>query len=206
MSKINETEVEYIALDVLSGLGWTTVHAPDIAPDGMFKERESYADVVLVNRLRSAVYKINPHIPDDAKEEAIKKVLRVHSPHLLPNNEHFHKMLTDGVDVEYRKDRIVGDKVWLVDFENINNNEFVAMNQFTIIEGQNNKRPDIILFVNGLPLSVIELKNPADEKATTRKAFDQLQTYLHTIPSLFTYNAVLAVSDGLDAKAGTISS
>ena len=206
MSKINETEVEYIALDVLSGLGWTTVHAPDIAPDGMFKERESYADVVLVNRLRSAVYKINPHIPDDAKEEAIKKVLRVHSPNLLPNNEHFHKMLTDGVDIEYRKDRIVGDKVWLVDFENISNNEFVAMNQFTIIEGQNNKRPDVILFVNGLPLSVIELKNPADEKATTRKAFDQLQTYLHTIPSLFTYNAILAVSDGLDAKAGTISS
>lgn len=210
---MTEAEVENIALSVLSNLGWEAIHAPDIAPDGMFKERESYSDVVLITRLRAAVYKINPQIPEDAKEEAIKKVLRVNSPNLLSNNKNFHKMLTDGVDVEYRPTSVDGegmrvryDKVWLIDFENTGNNEFVAASQFTIIEGQNNKRPDVILFVNGLPLTVIELKNPSDEKATTRKAFDQLQTYLNTIPSLFTYNAVLAVSDGLDARAGTISS
>lgn len=206
---IVESEVEQVVLDILKDLGYKTLWGPDIAPapDGVRPERKSYSDVVLIDRLKEAVDKINPTIPSEAKEEAVKKVLRSESPSLVVNNQIFHKMLVEGVDIEYRKSgRIVGDKVWLIDYEKLGNNEFLAVNQFTVIENNYNRRPDVVLFVNGLPLGVFELKNPADENATVRSAFNQFETYKAQIPSLFKFNEVLIISDGLEAKAGTITS
>ena len=204
---ITESEVEQVALDILSELKYKVIYGPDIAPDGPRPERQSYTDVILIARLREVIDRINPTIPAEAKEEAIKHILRTESPDLVINNHRFHKMLVDGIDVEYRKDgRITGDKVWLFDFDDINENEFLAVNQFTVIENNINRRPDIILFVNGLPLAVIELKNPADENATTLTAFKQFQTYKLQISSLFNFNEILVASDGFDARAGTITS
>ncbi|HCZ36711.1 MAG TPA: DEAD/DEAH box helicase, partial [Cytophagales bacterium] len=206
MNSISENEIEQIALGYLQGLGYTHVLGPTISPDGEQQERE-YNEVVLANRLRAAIETLNPTISNDAKEDALKKVLRSDSPNLLINNETFHKYLTEGVDVEVRtKDGIRGEKVYLVDFEHAERNEFLAINQFTIIENAKNKRPDIILFINGLPLVVIELKNAVDENATIKTAFNQLQTYKQAIPSLFTYNELLIVSDGWDALCGSITS
>ena len=207
-SFISEEDVEQFALDVLTGLGYERAYGPDISEGGLHPER-NYDEVVLLERLRRAIDKFNPEVPAEAKEEAIKKVLRVksYSQNLIENNHAFHKMLVDGVDVEYRKDgRIVGDKVWLFDFSHPDNNEFLAVNQFTVIERNNNRRADMVLFVNGLPLVVIELKNPADEEATIWKAYEQFQTYMHEISSLFAYNEVLVISDGTEARAGTITS
>ena len=204
---ITESEVEQVALEILSELGYKIIYGPDIAPDGIRPERESYSDVILTERLRSAIEKFNPTIPSETKEEAVKKILRSESPSLVVNNQHFHRMLVNGIDVEYRKDgRIIGDKIWLFDFRNPKNNEFLAVNQFTVIENNNNRRPDIVLFVNGLPLAVIELKNPADENATVKAAFNQFETYKTQIQSLFNYNEVLVISDGIEAKSGTITS
>jgi type I restriction enzyme R subunit len=203
---ITENEIEEIALEYLARIGYGIIHAPDISPDGTHPERQ-YTEVVLINRLRDAIDRLNQGVPYDAREEALKKVLRTDSPNLLINNETFHKYLTEGVDVEVRRDDgIRGDKVYLVDFENPDNNEFLALNQFTIIENNNNRRPDIILFVNGVPLVLIELKNAADENATVYTAFKQLQTYKAQIPSLFVYNALLIISDGWDARCGTLTS
>jgi type I restriction enzyme R subunit len=203
---ITENEIEEIGLEYLERIGYTIIHAPDISPDGEHPERQ-YNEVVLTNRLRDAIDKLNPTIPYEAREEALKKVLRTDSPNLLINNETFHKYLTEGVDVEVRRDEgIRGDKVYLVDFENPDNNEFLALHQFTIIENNNNRRPDIILFVNGLPLVLVELKNATDESATVYSAFKQLQTYKTQIPSLFVYNALLIISDGWDARCGTLTS
>ena len=145
-------------------------------------------------------------IPSNAKEDALKQVLRIGTPDLLTDNETFHKMLTEGINVTYQKDDSQrGDIVKLVDFDTVNNNEFNVINQFTVIENNNNKRPDVILFINGLPLVVIELKNAVDENATIRSAYKQIQTYKATIPSLFTYNSILVISDGTEAKAGSLS-
>ena len=149
---ITESEVEQAALDILAEMGYRIIHGPDIAPDADNPERQSYADVVLEEYLLDALDRLNPSIPAEAKEVAIKKILRSESPDLVVNNHRFHQMLVNGVDVEFRKgDRIVPDKVWLFDFKNPSNNEFLAVNQFTIIENNNNRRPDIILFINGLP-------------------------------------------------------
>lgn len=205
-NSITENEIEEIALSYLQNLGYSYILGTDISPDGEHPERQ-YTDVVLATRLRDAIDKLNPTITQDAKEDALKKVLRTESPNALINNETFHKYLTEGVDVEVRTaDGIRGEKVYIVDFENAEKNEFIAINQFTIIEGSQNKRPDIILFVNGLPLVVIELKNAVDENATIKSAYNQLQTYKQAIPSLFTYNELLIVSDGWDALCGTVTS
>ena len=204
---ITESEIEQVALDILSTLGYESILGPDIAPDGECPERSTYSEVILMDRLRRAIDVLNPDIPQEAKDEAVKLLLRSESPDLAVNNRRFHKMLVDGVNVEYRKDgRIAGDKVWLIDFSEPNNNKFLAVNQFTVIENNHNRRPDIVLFVNGLPLAVIELKNPADENATIRTAFNQFQTYKDQISSLFHYNEILIISDGLKAKSGTITS
>ena len=153
--------------------------------------------------------RINTTLPPEAIEDAYRKLTRaIHESSLLAANNHrFHKMLTDGVDVEYKdsEGRIVGDKVWLVDFNNPDNNDWLAVNQFTVIEDQNNRRPDVVVFVNGLPLGVIELKNPSDENTTIKDAFNQFQTYKNEIPSLFPYNEILVVSDGIEARAGTLT-
>ena len=161
---------------------------------------------MLLGRLEEAIRRINPGIPHDTKCEAIKEVQRINSPELLNNNEAFHRMLTEGIKVSYQKEgNQRGDLVWLIDFEHPESNEFVVANQFTVIENGNTKRPDVILFVNGIPLVTIELKNPADENATIKSAFKQLQTYKAIIPSLFTYNGFMIVSDGLEARAGSLS-
>lgn len=204
---ITENEIEQIALDILNeDLGYTVLYGPDLA-EGESKERE-YTEVVLQQRLKNAIDKLNPEIPADAREEAFKKALRTTTISLFENNQAFHRMLTEGIDVKFGigDGKAKTDKVWLVDFSNPVNNEFLAINQFTVIENHNNKRPDIVLFVNGLPLVVIELKNAIDENADTKAAFNQLQTYKQLIPSLFTYNAFLIVSDGWFAKGGTLSS
>ena len=207
MPHITESHIEEAALEILDGLGYKILHGPDISPDGENPERSSYENVVLVERLKEAIDKLNPTIPDEAKERAIKQILRTESSKLVTNNKNFHNYLVNGVDVEYRYEgRIKGDIVKIFDFENPENNDFLAVNQFTVIEGSHNRRPDIVLFVNGLPLAVIELKNPADEEATIGSAYRQLQTYKEEIPSLFTYNELLVVSDGTQAKAGTITS
>jgi len=206
MTRITENIIESFAIELLDKLGYEYIYAPDIAPDSENPERESFEQVLLVGRLQNAVRKINPTIPADAQAEAIKEIQRIASPELLTNNETFHRLLTEGIPVSKRvngDDR--GDRVWLIDFKNPHNNEFVVANQFTIIENGNNKRPDVILFVNGIPLVVIELKNAADENTTINSAFKQVETYKTIIPSLFTYNGFVVVSDGLEAKAGSIS-
>ncbi len=207
MSKITESAIETFAIKLLEKQGFEYVYGPDIAPDGIKPERQSFEDVILIDRLQQAVGRINPRVPADAREDAIKQILRLNSPELIVNNENFHRMLTEGINVSYQKDgHSRGDLVWLVDFNNIDNNEFLVLNQFTVIENNINKRPDIVLFVNGLPMVVIELKNPADETATLHAAFRQIQTYKEAIPRLFAYNGFIVISDGLEAKAGTISS
>ncbi len=206
MTKITESEIEKFAIELLESSGYQYIYAPDIAPDSDTPERQSFEDVLLVERLQTAVGRINPSIPADARENAIKKIQRLNSPELITNNEAFHRMLTEGISVNYQKDGTNrGDLVWLIDFTNPENNDFIVANQFTVIENNVNKRPDVILFVNGLPLVVIELKNPTDESATAKSAFKQLQTYKQSIPSLFTYNGFMIISDGLEAKSGTIS-
>lgn len=206
MSSISENDIEEIALSYLKHLGYKHLLGTVISPDGEHPERQ-YNEIVLPVRLRDAIDKLNPELSQGAKDDALKKVLRTTSPDLLINNENFHRYLTEGVDVEVRTaDGIRGEKVYLIDFNTPENNEFLAVNQFTIIEGNNNKRPDIILFINGLPLVVIELKNAVDENATIKTAFQQTQTYKWAIPSLFTYNELIIVSDGWDALCGTLSS
>lgn len=207
-NSITENEIEEISIGYLQGLGYKYLNGLVMSPDGEHPERQ-YNEVVLTTRLRDAIDKLNPTITQDAKEDALKKVLRTESPNQLINNENFHRYLTDGVDVEVRTPSgIRGEKVYIVDFTNPENNEFLAVNQFTVIEAgaPQRKRPDIILFINGLPLVVIELKNAVDENATIKSAFNQLQTYKQAIPSLFTYNELLIVSDGWDARCGTITS
>lgn len=202
-----ESTVEEAALEILEGIGYTILHGPAIAPGELFAERDSYSDVLLVGRLRSALKRINPKIPAEAIEDALRKVLHPDSPSLIENNRRFHRFLTDGVSVEYQRDgRIVHDEAKLFDFAYPEKNDWVAANQFTIVENRNNRRPDIIVFVNGIPLAVIELKNLADENTTIRDAFNQLQTYKGGIPSLFPYNEVLIISDGIGARVGTLTS
>ncbi len=182
MFKLNESAIEALAIASLTALGYEYMYAHDIAPDSANPERESFAEVLLLSRLRNAVTRINPTLPTAALDEAIKTIQRISSPELLANNEAFHRLLTEGVNVSYQKDSNTrGDLVWLVDFANPDNNEFVVANQFTIIENNQNKRPDLILFVNGLPLVVIELKNAADENTTLTSAYRQLETYKQTI-------------------------
>ena len=207
MSKpITEDKIETFAIEVLQSMGWEYVHGLAIAPGAEQAERENFEQIVLVDRLRKSVAVINPNIPNDAQEQAIQKVLRIYSPELLHNNETFHQLLVEKVKIPYQQDGFERSyEVALIDFENPWNNEFLCLNQYTIVEKNQNKRPDVLLFVNGLPLVVIELKNAADENATMRKAFDQLQTYKSTIPSLFTYNAICVISDGMECKAGSLS-
>ena len=204
---LNESIVEDAALEWFGELGYSVGHGPHLAPGESAAERDSFSQVVLVERLRDAIRGVNPAIPEEAREEALRKVLRVGRPSLTQTNRALHRMLRDGVPVEYpRPDgSIAGDHVRLVDFGAVQANDWLAVNQFTVIEGQHNRRPDIVVFVNGLPLAVIELKNAADEDATIWSAYAQLQTYKAEIPSLLHYNAALVVSDGLQARMGSVT-
>ena len=197
LNKIYESDIEEASLDWLANLGYTVLHGPDIAPDTPDAERSTYKEVVLTRRLRDAVARLNPQILADAQKEAIRKMLNPDSPALAQNNRAFHLMLVDGIEVEYRQSdgRIRGERVRLIDFDIPENNDWLAVNQFTVVE-TSDRRPDIVLFINGLPLAVIELKNPTDEKATVLTAFRQIQTYKQEIPTLFTYNEAIVISDG----------
>lgn len=205
-NSITENEIEEIAIQYLVGLGYEYISGIDISPDGDIPERQ-YNDVVLQNRLRIAIDRLNPTLNYEAKDAAFRKLLRFESTDALISNETVHKYITEGIEVEVRlEDGVRGQQVKIIDFENPENNEFLVINQLTIIEGNSNKRPDIILFINGLPLVVIELKNATDENATVKSAFNQLQTYKQYIPSLFTFNEILIASDGWDSLCGTITS
>ncbi len=204
---ITESVVEEATLTWLKELGYTALNGPNIAPGEPKEERASYNDVVLAGRLRSALVRINPDIPPDALDEVIRKITRSDTPNLFENNRRFHQQLTGGVDVEYHANdgRIIHNKAWLIDFSGPGNNDWLAVNQFTVVENNTNRRCDVVIFVNGLPLGVIELKNPGDENATIKGAFNQLQTYKKDIPVLFPYNEILVISDGLEARAGTLT-
>lgn len=209
MSILTENDIEMAAIEDLVALGYEYVHGGTIAPDGPAPERQSYSDIILEGRLSRAIQRLNPDIPAHAQMQALREVLRIKSPDLLADNEAFHKLLIEGVPVQYVKNgQEKSDLVWLIDFGNWQNNAFLVVNQYTIIENTSrtfNKRPDVLLFVNGIPVVDIELKNAVGETTTVQKAYQQIQTYKATIPSLFTYNAFCVVTDGFECRAGTIS-
>ena len=208
MAKLTESVVEEAALDWLKELGYEVLSGLAIAPGEPAEERPDYKQVFLFDRLQTKLEDLNPKIPLEGLQEALRKLRLINHPTLIENNRAFHRLLVEGVDVEFRNadGQIVHDKVWLIDFANPEANEFLAVNQFTVEEGHFNRRADVVVFINGIPLAVLELKNIADEQATIRKAFDQFQTYKAQIPSLFHSNALLVISDGHQAKLGTITS
>lgn len=204
---ITESEVESAALGWLESLGWQIKHGPEIAPGEPFAEREDYREVVLAQHLRGALARLNPDLPHEALEEAFRKLTHPEGSTLEARNRAFHRMLIDGVAVEYRtpSGEIRGAQVYVLDFEHPENNDWLAVNQFTVTEDHHTRRPDIVLFVNGLPLAIIELKKPADEEATIWTAYQQLQTYKAELPTLFAFNELLVISDGLEARLGTLT-
>ena len=208
MTRLTESDIEDAALEWLSELGFTALHGPEIAADVRGAERTdpSYRDVLLEQRLRESLVRLNPELSPEALDDARRKLLRNDLPSLIERNRALHKLLIDGVPVEFRRPdgSIGGGQARVIDFEIPGNNDWLAVNQFTVAEGQHVRRPDVLLFVNGLPLAVIELKNAADENATISGAIQQLQTYQAQIPALFATNAVLVVSDGNEARIGAI--
>lgn len=216
MIHMTENILEETCLCWFEALGWNVIHGPDIAPETPDAERTSYSETILQGRLYTSLTQINPNVPAIGIDEAVKKILVSETPDLIKNNQNFHRMLTDGIDVEVPSDDEYGGtrhlKVWLIDIDDIDNNDWLALNQLTVIEksgsGQTeiNRRPDIVLFLNGIPLVVMELKNPGDENATIKQAYNQLQTYKKDIPSLFATNEILVITDGLLARTGTLTS
>ena len=206
MAYLSESVVEQAALDWFRGLGYDVVGGPDMPP-GPQSLRESYADTIFPSVVRGALDRLNPNLPTDALEDAFRRLTRPEGSNPEARNRAFHRLAVDGVTVEYRDagGTLRGAPVWVFDFEQPSNNDWLVVNQFTVVETNHERRPDIVLFVNGLPLAVIELKNPADEDATLRNAWQQLRTYQAELPSLFAFNAVLAVSDGVEARLGTLT-
>ena len=204
---ITEAIIEEIALDWLKTFGWTIAHGPDIAPGSATEERTDYGQVILEQRLRDALARLNPSVPADALDDAFRKLTLPVGATLEARNRAFHRMLVDGVTVEYRANdgSIRGMQAQVINFDDVGANDWLAVNQFTVTENQHTRRPDIILLVNGLPLGVIELKNPADEDATIETAWQQLQTYKAELPTLFAFNELLMVSDGMKARVGTLT-
>ena len=206
MAALSESVVEDAALDWLRELGYDVISGPDMPP-GPNALRESYGDVVFDSSLQGALGSFNPSLPSQALDDAFRKLTRPDGSTLAARNRAFHRMLVDGVTVEYRNAEGVvrGAQAKVIDFDNPDENDWLAVNQFTVTENKHERRPDIVLFVNGLPLGVIELKNPADEDATIWTAWRQLQTYKNELPTLFSMNGVLIVSDGIDARIGTLT-
>ncbi|MBF8984677.1 type I restriction endonuclease subunit R [Lutibacter sp. B2] len=201
-----EDLLEEASIEILKELGYDHVFAPDIALDGTYPERNDYRGMILEQRIKDALYKINRHLPEEALEDAYRQIITFNSPMLEENNRSFHKLLVEGIEVSYKeKENIRTKRAYIIDFDKPENNEFLVANQFTIIENEE-RRPDLILFVNGIPLVVIELKSASDEKAGIEQAYNQIQTYKRDIPSLFNYNSFCILSDGINAKAGTITS
>ena len=206
-TRFTESEVEDATLEWLSDGGWAVAHGPDIAPDGSAAERADYGQVILERRLREALTRLNPDLPAEALNDAFRKLVRPEGVTLPVRNQAFHRLLTDGVAVEYRAEdgTIRGAQAFAIDFNDADNNDWVAINQFTVVENQRERRPDVVLFVNGLPLVLIELKNPADEDTNVWIAWQQLQTYKAELTSLFALNTALIVSDGIEARIGTLT-
>jgi type I restriction enzyme R subunit len=202
-----ESLVEQAALTWLEGLGWSVKHGPEIAPGELKAERADYGQVVLENRLRQALSRLNQKLPAQAIEDAFRKLMRPEGPTLEARNRALHRLLADGVTVEYRRadGSIAGAQAQVLDYSNPDNNDWLAVNQFTVTENKRTRRPDVVLFVNGLPLAILELKNPADENATIWTAYQQLQTYREELPSLYAFNELLIVSDGVEARIGTLT-
>ena len=207
MSGVTESTVEDAALAWLESLGWSIAHGPDIAPDTPGAERTDYGQMVLEQRLRDALTRLNPDLPDAVLDDAFRQLNRPEGPTLEARNRAFHRLLVDGVTVEYRTDEgaIRGAQARVIDFDDPANNDWLTVNQFTVVENKHERRPDIVMFVNGVPLGIIELKNPADEEATIWTAWQQLQTYQAELPTLFAMNAALIVSDGVEARIGTLT-
>jgi len=203
---MTEDQLEQETLNWLADAGYVQRYGLDIAPDGPTPERSNYNQVLLVGRLREAINRLNPLVPQAAREDALKQVLNLDTPVLLAANRAFHQLLVNGVPVEYQKDgETRGDFVRVIDFADVTANEWLAVNQFSVKGTKYTRRPDIILFVNGLPLVLLELKNPADEKADIWKAYDQIQTYKEQIPDVFEFNELLVISDGTEARMGSLS-
>ena len=204
---LSENVVEEVAIEILTGLGYVYAPPSEISPEGTAPARTSFGEVILEERFRDALARLNPDIPEDAQTDAIKQVLADELPSLVEENRRLHCLISEGVDVQfqYADGELRSDKVWLLDFSNPSNNDWLVTRQLTVIEGRHQRRPDIVLFVNGLPLAVIELKNPGDEDATVDGAYQQLQTYKNDIPSLFRANAVLVTSDGVQARIGSLT-
>ncbi|WP_297919402.1 type I restriction endonuclease, partial [Metallibacterium sp.] len=205
---LSEADVEDTALHWLRGLGWQVKYGPDLAfgmPDAE-RSDPGYRDVILESRLRDALARLNPALPAEALEDAQRRLLRLDAPSLIERNHAMHRLLVDGVTVEYRSadGGIRGAQARVIDFDAVADNDFLAVNQFTVVEQRIERRADVVLFVNGLPLVVIELKNPTDAQATLDHAFRQLQTYQQQIPALFTSNAVLVIATGLQARLGAL--
>lgn len=205
-----EEIVEDATLQILAGIGYATAKGADIAPDTAGTERGSYGEIVLRNRLSAAIDRLNPHIPMDARADAVKQILSTVFQPIIEENRRIHKLIAEGIDVEFYGDDGVlkGDKVRVVDFGTPTTpgvNDLLAVSQFTVIENKNDRRPDIVVFLNGLPVGVIELKSAGNEATTLDGAFNQLQTYKDEIPSLFRTNAVLVISDGLMARVGSLT-
>lgn len=207
MTTFTESVVEQAALDWLSGIDWAVKSGPDIAPDMLGAERRDYGEVVLAARLRDALARLNPALPAEALEDAFRKLTRPEGPELVARNRAMHRLLVDGVTVEYRTadGGIRGAQARVLDFDDVANNDWLAVNQFSVVENKHSRQPDVVLFINGLPLAILELKNAADENATIWTAFQQLQTYKQEIVSLFATNALLVVSDGVEARVGTLT-
>lgn len=206
MTSITENTLEQQTKTWFSEIGYSTIFGPDIASDSPNPERKDFSDVILVARLRTAIQSINSKLPSVAVEEAIRKVLLFDVTNPILQNKRCHQYITEGVDIEYQTDDgTKADNVKLIDYENPENNEFAVINQFTIIENKNNRRPDLIVYVNGMPLSVIELKNISDSNTDIWDAYNQIQTYKKEIPSIFNYNAVVVISDGLNTKVGSLT-
>jgi len=198
---MTEDQLEREALGWLQEVGYAHCFGPDIAPDGPAPERSNYMQVLLVTRLRDAINRLNPLVPLAAREDALHQVLNLDTPVLLAANRAFHHLLINGVPVEYQKNgETRGDFVRLIDFEEVTQNDWLAVNQFSVKGPKFTRRPDIVLFVNGLPLVLVELKNPADKNADLWKAYDQIDTYKEQIPDIFQYNEILVISDGSEAR------
>ena len=208
MTTFSEADVEHVALYWLACLGWQGIHGGLVAPGTPNAERSDYGQVVLEQRLRDALAGLNPGLPADALDDALRKLIRPEGSTLEARNRAFHRMLVDGVTVGYRGEdgAVRWEQVRVIDFDDPGNNDYLAVNQFTVTENRNRRRPDVVLFVNGLPLGVIELKNLADEDATIWTAWQQLQTYKAELPTLFSMNEALMVSDGNEARLGTLTS
>lgn len=199
-----EDELEQASLEILQSLGYEYIPGKQVSPNSEFPERESFREVILKERVKNALFTINKGFPQDALDMAYRQIISFNSPSLEENNKYFHNLMVNGIDVPVNRDGKY-EKAYIIDFENPENNEFLAVNQFVAV-GNEQRRPDIVIFINGLPMVVVELKSATDENVGIEEAYNQIQDYKKNVQSLFNYNAFCVLSDGINAKVGTITS